>query len=87
MGNYVSSVPLIGLRFSRGYCPPKGYRSDQPALLRAVWVSDSWLMMHLLREGEDINQYDSTGCTALHVAAEMGDVQCLLVSELDTQFN
>ena len=78
MGNV---LPLDGFGRERVYTPPAGFSNDQPPLLRAVWVSDVLHLMHLIREGEEVNCKDANGYTALHVAAEMADRQCLQVSE------
>ncbi|KAG8381895.1 hypothetical protein BUALT_Bualt05G0020400 [Buddleja alternifolia] len=55
-------------------------RMDVPlSLCFAVARGDDLLLHHLLRRGLDPNELDSNGCSALHLAASKGNLECVLL--------
>ncbi|GAA0140937.1 ion channel [Lithospermum erythrorhizon] len=55
-------------------------RMDMPlTLCFAAMRRDDLLMNHLLRQGKDPNELDSNGRTALHIAASVGSIECVLL--------
>jgi ankyrin repeat protein len=54
---------------------PNLREKDQPALLEAVTLRDPEVVRLLLERGADLKSVDSSGTTALMVAAFNGDVQ------------
>lgn len=73
--------------FSLGCGGPNMTVEEQPALLRAVEQGNAEELGNLLASGVDVNVRGMNGDTALHVAAEKGDLASMqLLSEYGADF-